>query len=120
MTVLRKRIICMMLLITMAFVIPANAASTRAISVEPDINFDGTRATCSVLIFGDRTTDEIVATMELRQGGRHIDDWSASGYGILKISETATVARNTTYTLEIEYSVNGDSKTPVSISRTNR
>ena len=75
MTVLRKRIICMMLLITMAFVIPANAASTRAISVEPDINFDGTRATCSVLIFGDRTTDEIVATMELRQGGRHIDDW---------------------------------------------
>lgn len=117
---MRKRIICMMLLITMAFVIPANAASTRAISVEPDINFDGTRATCSVLIFGDRTTDEIVATMELRQGGRHIDDWSASGYGILKIRETATVARNTTYTLEIEYSVNGDSKTPVSISRTNR
>lgn len=110
----------MMLLITMAFVIPANAASTRAISVEPDINFDGTRATCSVLIFGDRTTDEIVATMELRQGGRLIDDWSASGYGILKIRETATVARNTTYTLEIEYSVNGDSKTPVSISRTNR
>ena len=117
---MRKRIICMMLLITMAFVIPANAASTRAISVEPDINFDGTRATCSVLIFGDRTTDEIVATMELRQGGRLIDDWSASGYGILKIRETATVARNTTYTLEIEYSVNGDSKTPVSISRTNR
>lgn len=117
---MRKRIICMMLLITMAFVIPANAASTRAISVEPDINFDGTRATCSVLIFGDRTTDEIVATMELRQGGRLIDDWSASGYGILKIRETATVTRNTTYTLEIEYSVNGDSKTPISISRTNR
>ena len=110
----------MMLLITMAFVIPANAASTRAISVEPDINFDGTRATCSVLIFGDRTTDEIEATMELRQGGRLIADWSDSGYGILKIRETATVARNTTYTLEIEYSVNGDSKTPVSISRTNK
>ena len=117
---MRKRIICMMLLITMAFVIPANAASTRAISVEPDINFDGTRATCSVLIFGDRTTDEIVATMELRQGGRLIDDWSASGYGILKIRETATVARNTTYTLTVEYSVNGDSKTPVSISRTSK
>ena len=50
-----------MLLITMAFVIPANAASTRAISVEPDIDFVGTRATCSVLIVGDRTTDEIEA-----------------------------------------------------------
>lgn len=117
---MRKRIICMMLLITMAFVIPANAASTRAISVEPDIDFVGTRATCSVLIVGDRTTDEIEATMELRQGGRLIADWSDSGYGILKIRETATVARNTTYTLEIEYSVNGDSKTPVSISRTNK
>lgn len=117
---MRKRIICMMLLITMVFVIPANAASTRAISVVPDIEFDGTEATCTVSIIGDRTTDEIEATMELRQGGRLIDDWSASGYGILKIRETATVARNTTYTLEIEYSVNGDSKTPVSISRTNR
>lgn len=117
---MRKKIICMMLLITMVFVIPANAASTRAISVVPDIEFDGTEATCTVSIIGDRTTDEIEATMELRQGGRLIDDWSASGYGILKIHETATVARNTTYTLEIEYSVNGDSKTPVSISRTNR
>ncbi len=117
---MRKKIICMMLLITMVFVIPANAASTRAISVVPDIEFDGTEATCTVSIIGDRTTDEIEATMELRQGGRLIDDWSASGYGILKIRETATVARNTTYTLEIEYSVNGDSKTPVSISRTNR
>ena len=117
---MRKRIICMMLLITMAFVIPAHAASTRTISVVPDLAFNGTRATCSVSIVGNRTTDKIEATMELRQGSRLIDDWSASGYGILKIRETATVARNTTYTLEIEYSVNGDSKTPVSISRTNR
>ena len=116
---MRKRIICMMLLITMAFVIPANAA-TRTISVVPDIEFDGTRATCSVLIVGNRTTDEIEATMELRQGGRLIDDWSASGNGFLEISETVTVSRSTTYTLTIEYSFNGDSKTPVSISRTNR
>lgn len=116
---MRKRIICMMLLITMAFVIPANAA-TRTISVVPDIEFDGTRATCSVLIVGNRTTDEIEATMELRQGDRLIDDWSASGNGFLEISETVTVSRSTTYTLTIEYSVNGDSKTPVSISRTNR
>lgn len=116
---MRKRIICMMLLITMAFVIPANAA-TRTISVVPDIEFDGTRATCSVLIVGNRTTDEIEATMELRQGGRLIDDWSASGNGFLEISETVTVSRSTIYTLTVEYSVNGDSKTPVSISRTNR
>lgn len=110
----------MMLLITMAFVLPSHAASTRAISVEPVIEFNGTKATCTVLIVGNRTTDEIEATMELRQGGRLIADWSDSGYGILKISETATVTRNTTYTLEVEYSINGDSKTPVSISRTNR
>ena len=117
---MRKRIICMMLLITMAFVIPANAVSTRAISVAPDIEFDGTEATCTVRIIGDRTTDEIEATMELRQGSRLIADWSASGNGFLEISETVTVARNATYTLEVEYSINGDSKTPVSISRTNR
>ena len=117
---MRKRIICMMLLITMAFVVPVNAASTRAITVVPDIEFDGTEATCTVRIVGDRTTDKIEATMELRQGSRLIDDWSASGNGFLEISKTATVARNTTYTLTVEYSVNGDSKTPVSISRTNR
>lgn len=52
----------MMLLITMAFVLPSHAASTRAISVEPVIEFNGTKATCTVLIVGNRTTDEIEAT----------------------------------------------------------
>ena len=47
-----------------------------------------------------------------------IDDWSASASGILKIDETTTVAKKT-YTLTVEYTVNGVEQTPVSISRTN-
>ena len=57
--------------------------------------------------------------MELWQGNILIDDWSASASGILKIDETTTVAKNKTYTLTVEYTVNGVEHTPVSISRTN-
>ena len=49
--------------------------------------------------------------MELWQGNILIDDWSASASGILKIDETATVERNKTYKLTVNYTVNGVAQT---------
>ena len=100
--------------------ISAHAASARTIDVYPSLTFNGTSATCTVTILGERTTDRISAVMELWQGNILIDDWSASASGILKIDETATVERNKTYKLTVNYTVNGVAQTPVSISRTNR
>lgn len=108
-----------MIAMAMLLAIPAYAASARTIDVIPDINFNGTKATCTVQITGDRATDRIVATVELRQGSTLIDDWSVSGYGILKIEETSNVVKNKTYKLTVDYTINGIAQTPVSISRTN-
>lgn len=114
-----KRFLSMLILTAMILAIPANAMSARTIDVYPDLEFDGTQATCTVSIMGERTTDKISATMALWQGSKLVDEWSASGSGILKIDETATVAKSKTYKLTVDYMINGVAQTPVSISRTN-
>lgn len=117
---MKKRFFILFVLVTMILAIPAYATSSRTINVYPDLEFNGTVATCTVRIIGEHTTDSISATMELRQGRTLIDDWSASGYGILTIDETATVSLNKTYSLTVTYTINGVQQTPVTISRTNR
>ena len=100
---MRKRFLCLLLVISAILAISAHAASARTIDVYPSLAFNGTSATCTVTILGERTTDRISAVMELWQGNILIDDWSASASGILKIDETTTVAKNKTYTLTVEY-----------------
>ena len=119
MIILRKRCVCLIIAIIVLLTIHTYAVSARTVDVIPDINFNGTKATCTVQITGDRTTDKIVATAELWQGSVLIDDWSASGVGILKIKEITTVAKNKTYKLTVDYKINGIAQTPVSIVRTN-
>lgn len=114
-----RRFLSMLVLTAMILAIPSYAMSARTIDVYPDLEFNGTVATCTVSIVGERTTDKISATMALWQGSKLIDDWSASGSGILKIDETATVAKNKTYKLTVDYTINGVARTPVSISRAN-
>lgn len=91
-----------------------------AFSGYPHLEFNGTKANCSVTILGERTTDKISATMELWQGNTLIDDWSASGSGILKMDKTTAVEKNKTYMLTVEYAINGVAQKTVSVSGTNR
>ena len=116
---MKKRSIVLFVLMAMLFAIPAYAASPRAIDYFTDIVFDGTEATCTARITGDRVTDSITATMTLKQGNRVIDSWSSSGNGILSLRGTADASRWVTYTLVVESTVNGVVKTPVTIQRTN-
>lgn len=116
---MKRRIMPFLVIIALLLATPAYAVSTRLISVVPDIQFNGTNATCMVQIVGDRTTDKISATMELWQDDEMIDSWSGVGYGYLKLEGDATVRRYETYQLTVSYSVNGKVKTPVTIDRTN-
>ena len=117
---MKKRIMPFVVIIALLLAAPAYAVSTRLISVVPDIQFSGTNATCMVQIVGDRTTDKISATMELRQGNEKLNSWSGVGYGFLKLEGDATVRKYETYQLTVSYSVNGKVKTPVTIDRTNK
>lgn len=116
---MKRRILCLLVVMTMILSIPAYAASPRAIMVAPDITFDGTEAECTVRITANNASDRIVATMELWQGSALIDSWSGNGQWTLKLNGTADVQRNKTYTLIIEYSVNGVTQTPAYFSKVN-
>lgn len=118
-SILVKRFLGSILIIAMLIAVPAHAASSRTFRVFPDLEFNGTTATCTVAIMANHTSDKIVATTALWQGSTLVDSWNSSGSGTLKISETATVSKNKTYKLVVNYSINGTSYSPVSISRTN-
>ena len=114
-----KRISSLVVLLALILAIPAYASSQRLVDVLPDITFSNNNATCTVEIYADRSNDRINATMELWQGTRRIGSWSDSDSGYLFIEETAIVDFNKTYTLVINYSINGITKNPVTIYRTN-
>lgn len=117
---MKKRFVAVVFIISMLLVLPAHAATARAIVVTPSLKFDGTTATCFVRIGADKPADKISATMELWQGNTLIDSWSGTGTWSLKLEETATVSKNKTYDLIVNYSVNRVERTPVSTSRTNK
>lgn len=114
-----KRIGSMVVLFALILTIPAHAAAARLVDVLPDITFSNNKATCSVEIYADGASDQISATMELWQGSSKISSWSASDTWYLSMEKTASVEANKTYKLVVNYSINGVSKTPVTIYRTN-
>ena len=116
-----KRIsLCLLVIMIIILTVPAYAVSPRATMVVPNITFNGTEADCNVRITANKATDKIVATMELWQGTTLIDSWNGNGLWTLKLNGTADVQKNKTYTLVIEYSINGVNQTPATYSRTNR
>lgn len=116
---MKKRFVAVFFIISMLLMLPAHAATARAIVVTPSLKFDGTTATCFVAITADKPEDKISATMELWQGNTLIDSWTGTGSWYLKLEKTTTVSKNKTYDLKISYSVNGVEKVPVSTTRTN-
>ena len=114
-----KRISSLAVLLALILAIPAYAASQRLVDVLPDVTFANTNATCTVEIYADRSNDRINATMELWQGTQRIGSWNDSDLGYLFMEETAIVEFNKTYRLVINYSINGVTKNPVTIYRTN-
>ena len=114
-----KRYFCILIAVALVLSISCYAVSTRAVYAYPTLTFNGTQATCKATIIGQSTTDSIAATMYLYRGSTLIDSWSASGTGVLRMEGFATVSRNKTYTLTVNYSVNGITQDPVTISRTN-
>jgi hypothetical protein len=114
---MRLKTACLLVAVVLILTIPAYAEQTRGISVNTDLSFSNYVAACSVDIYAESLTDSISVTMELWRGGTKISDWSTTGTWHVTMSETANVTRYRTYTLVVNYSINGVAKTPVSIDR---
>ena len=97
--------------------LPAQAAY-RQIAALPSISFRGTTATCSVIIRADKADDDISADISLWQGNSCIESWEASDSGMLTFSETSTVSKGKSYTLKVDFSINGNVQQSASHSGT--
>ena len=96
----------------------AKAATPRATGIFPGLSFNGTTATCTLTVSAD-ATDSISAEVKLWRGGSCLKTWYTSGSGLLTFSRTATVSRNTTYTVTADVTINGVAQQPASITKTN-
>lgn len=94
---MKKRFFCMSLILVMLLSVSAHAIQIRSITSVPHLSFDGNNASCVIQIVGDKMTDEISATMELRCGSDLIASWNGSGSGILKMTKVRQSKRKNLY-----------------------
>lgn len=78
---MRKRVLALCLILVSALGITAQAADVLFVRTVPKITFDGTTATCTVNVRGDKTTDTISLTAKLYQGSTCVKTWNTSGTG---------------------------------------
>ncbi len=112
---MRKVALFLAIIIVVAMPLSVSAAS-RAITVNPTLQFSGTTAECEAIVVGDNGTDYIEVTMKLMRGASCVATWSDSGYGYVYMYEEASVVRNVTYTLVVQVKINNVALDPVSAS----
>lgn len=81
------------------------------------ISFSGNTATCNVTI-AVGLKDNVSAEIELWQGNNFVTSWKDSSTGPLRFSETAQVTNGKSYTLTVNFEVNGVKQEPISSSGT--
>ena len=114
---MRKRFVGISLVVILLLAAVPVSASQQTVGVSADLSFSNYTAACSATIMADSFADKITATMQLWRGTTKIGEWSDEAYCVLSLSETANVTRYRTYTLVVNYSINGVAQTPVSIDR---
>lgn len=98
----------------------ASAAETqiepRLLQVHSGLTFSGTTAHCEAMITS--ASDDIEATMTLKQGNRVVDSWSGSGIGLVFLDGDCYVTKGVTYTLIVVGTRNGVDFEATPITRT--
>lgn len=110
----RTAVIVFMLLIMLT--VPAQAIA-RMVSAYSSISFNGNTATCNVTI-AVGLKDNVSAEIELWQGDNFVTSWKESSTGPLGFKETAQVTSGKSYTLMVNFEVNGVKQQPISSSGT--
>lgn len=100
-----RKIIAIITALTLVFMMstPVNAAQRAYISAWPGLEFNGTTATCSLIVYAGHTTDSIQASVSLTKGNVTVAQWNnltASGY--MTFSRDILVAQGATYAKIVE------------------
>ena len=93
-------------------------AEPYSMTPTPVLSFDGTTAVCSVRCYGDKSTDQIEASLTLSQGSEVVGYWSDSGTFSVDMSGKCQAESGKTYRLLLTWSVNGKSQQSKSVTAT--
>lgn len=105
-------------LFAVLLIVPAHAQSARLSIGTAEISFVDSTAQCDVKIFGNNSKDSISAIITLWSNDQCIKTWERESNYNLKFSETVAVTQGKSYTLIVEYSINGISQAELSASGT--
>lgn len=73
-----RKVIALLSVMVIVFVMSfsVKAANVSYSLIKPGLTFNGTNATCSLNVYGENTTDSIVASVTLKQGNSVVKQWS--------------------------------------------
>ena len=113
-----KKATAMALLLVFVLGLTAQAAPMRVPATSPRILFSGTKATCTVIVRGEKINDSISVTAKLWQGSTCLNTWRESGTQLVTLSRSTTVEKGKTYTLTADVTVNGGNQATKSVTKT--
>ena len=107
----------LLIVLIFALMTSANAQSVKVPGNGILLSFNGTKACCDITITADDYNGDISAVIELSDGNSCINSWEATGKGYLYFfDDTTTVVKGRSYVLTVNYTINGESKLPLTTS----
>ena len=104
---MKRRVLLLGILIAVLLIFPAHAQSARLSIRTADLTFEDSTAQCDVKIYGSSSKDSISATITLWNNNQCIMTWERESNRNLSFSETIAVTQGKSYTLNVEFSING-------------
>ena len=115
--VMKRMVAAILCGILLAGGIVAQALEPRVANCSLTLTFDGTTAICEATCTGNSSTDQVKATIELYQGNTYLASWSNEGTYFVAVSGQRGVTRGKSYTLKLNYTINGVTQPEQSVTK---
>ena len=115
---MKKVVLSLVLMVTLVCFSIGAVAKLYTAHGSVSLSFDGSKAVCAAWYIADNTSDALDVTLSLYRGSTLVTSWSRTGTGAVSISERYGVQSGKTYTLILQYSVNGVAQPELSTTKT--
>ena len=115
---MKKVVLSLVLMVTLVCFSIGAVAKLYTAHGSVSLSFDGSKAVCAAWYIADNTSDALDVTLSLYRGSTLVTSWSRTGTGAVSISERYGVQSGKTYTLILQYSVNGVAQPELTTTKT--
>lgn len=115
---MKKVVLSLVLMVTLVCFSVGAVAKLYTAHGSVSLSFDGSKAVCAAWYTADNTSDALDVTLSLYRGSTLVKSWSRAGIGTVSVSERCGVQSGKTYTLTMQYSVNGVPQPDLSTTKT--